>query len=163
VQIYVCKSEGQFCCCHETGLKPGLFILNFFYRISFWFDLGLIHTRHFDTQYCDKKIKRYCDKKTFLRHRFLWNSQGKLFKEHTLIYVLFMHLGLFICQELALANRNRWLKNIFLSQYLFIAILCVKMSRVNKALAFKAKWTGLNTRRTFQMYLIGEDKELFKK
>jgi len=27
-----------------------------------------------------------------------------------------------------------WLKNIFLSQYLFIAILCVKMSRVNWAL-----------------------------
>ncbi len=34
-------------------------------------DLGLIHTRHFGTQYCDKKIKRYCDKKTILRHRFL--------------------------------------------------------------------------------------------
>jgi len=38
-----------------------------------------------------------------------------------------------VCQELTLANRNPWLKNIFLSQYLFIAILCVKMSRVNKA------------------------------
>jgi len=58
---------------------------------------------------------------------------GKLFKKHTLIYVLFMHLGLFICQELTLANRNPWLKNIFLSQYLFITILRVKMSHVNKA------------------------------
>jgi len=28
-----------------------------------------------------------------------------------------------------------WLKIIFLSQYLFIAILCAKMSSVNKALA----------------------------
>ncbi len=28
-------------------------------------DLGLIHTRHLDTQYCDKKIKRYCNKKIF--------------------------------------------------------------------------------------------------
>ncbi len=82
-------------------------------------------------------IKRYCDKKTFSRHRFLQNNQGKLFKEHTLIYLLFMHLGSFICQELTLANRNRWLKNIFLSQYLFIAILCVKMSRVNKALSLE--------------------------
>jgi len=33
-----------------------------------------------------------------------------------------------------LAFRWLWLKNIFLSQYLFIAILCVKMSRVNWAL-----------------------------
>ena len=30
--------------------------------------LGLIHTRHFDAQYCDIAIKRYCDKKIFLSH-----------------------------------------------------------------------------------------------
>jgi len=30
--------------------------------------LGLIHTRHFGTQYCDIAIKRYCDKKIFLSH-----------------------------------------------------------------------------------------------
>jgi len=48
---------------------------------------------------------------------------------------LFIYLDLFICQELTLAFRHPWLKNIFLSQYhLFIAILCVKMTRVNKAL-----------------------------
>ncbi len=34
-----------------------------------------------------------------------------------------------------MAFRHPCLKNFFLSQYLFIAILCVKMSRVNKALA----------------------------
>ncbi len=32
------------------------------------------------------------------------------------------------------AHIGQCLENIFLSQYLFIAILCVKMSRVNKAL-----------------------------
>jgi len=31
-------------------------------------DLGLIHTRYFRTQYCDKKIKRYIDKKNFLKN-----------------------------------------------------------------------------------------------
>jgi len=30
--------------------------------------LGLIHTGHFDAQYCDIAIKRYCDKKIFLSH-----------------------------------------------------------------------------------------------
>jgi len=37
-------------------------------------------------------------------------------------------------KELTLAFRDPWPKNVFLSQYLFIAILCAKMSRVNKAL-----------------------------
>jgi len=31
-------------------------------------NLGLIHTGHFDAQYCDIAIKRYCDKKIFLSH-----------------------------------------------------------------------------------------------
>ncbi len=57
-----------------------------------------------------------------MRHRFL------------LEFCLFIYLDLFICLELTLAFRHPWLKNIFLSQYLFIAILRVKMSRVNKAL-----------------------------
>jgi len=42
-----------------------------------------------------------------------------------------------------MAKRNQWLKKYFLSQYLFIAILSVKMSRVNKALNAKIlgqKW-----------------------
>jgi len=47
---------------------------------------------------------------------------------------LFIYLDLFICQELTLAFRHPWLRNIILLQYLFIAILCVKMSRVNKVL-----------------------------
>jgi len=92
--------------------------------------LGLIHTRHFDAQYCDEKI---CNKKIILRQRFLLTNQGTLFKNHSLICVLFMYLDLFFCQELTLAFRHPWHKNIFLSQYLFIAILCDKMSSVNKA------------------------------
>ncbi len=38
-----------------------------------------------------------------------------------------------------MAYRDPWRKNIFLSQYLFIAILCVKMSRVNKAFGSQGK------------------------
>jgi hypothetical protein len=37
--------------------------------------LGLIHTRHFGTQYCDKKIKRYWNKKIFLSHRFQYPTK----------------------------------------------------------------------------------------
>jgi len=48
--------------------------------------LGLIHMRHFGTQYCDEKIKRYAIKK---KKRFLLTNQGKLLKKHTLIFVLF--------------------------------------------------------------------------
>jgi len=44
------------------------------------------HTRRFGTQYCDIAIKRYCDKKIILRHRFLLTNQGKLWKKHTLIF-----------------------------------------------------------------------------
>ncbi len=68
-------------------------------------------------------ILRYCDKKIILRHMFQWAT--KISSEKT-------YLDFF--KELTLAYRDPWLKNIFLSQYLFIAILCAKMSRVNKAL-----------------------------
>jgi len=55
------------------------------------------------------------------------------------LFCLFIYLDLFICQELTLAFRHPWLKNIFLSQYLFIAILCVKMSHVNNSPNFNIK------------------------
>jgi hypothetical protein len=45
-----------------------------------------------------------------------------------------------------LAFRWLWLKNIFLSQYLFIAILCAEMSRVNWAYTR----VGLYARRLIQ-------------
>ncbi len=57
---------------------------------------ALIHTRRFGTQYCDK----------ILRHRFLLTNQGKLWK----------NIPWFI-KDLTLADRDRWPKNIFLSQY----------------------------------------------
>ncbi len=50
-------------------------------------------------------------------------NQGKLWKNIPWFF-----------KELTLAFRDPWPKNVFLSQYLFIAILCAKMSRVNKAL-----------------------------
>jgi len=55
---------------------------------------GLIHTRHFDTQYCYKKILR----KKYIFAPWISIGQGKLLTNHK--------------------------SNIFLSQYLFIAILC---------------------------------------
>ncbi len=53
-------------------------------------------------------------------------NQGKLLTKHKVSWFV-------VRQELILANRSQCLKNIFFSQYLFIAILCVKMYRVNKA------------------------------
>ncbi len=49
-------------------------------------------------------------------------NQGKLWKAY---------LDFF--KELTFAYWDPWTKKIFLSQYLFIEILCAKMSRVNKA------------------------------
>jgi hypothetical protein len=93
-------------------------------------DLGLVHTREkkpciliklyvfslvwtrpysHETQYCDKKI--------ILIHRFLFTNQGKLLKTYLDLFCLFIYFDLFICQELTLAIRYPWLKNIFLSQY----------------------------------------------
>jgi len=93
-------------------LDEAVFVL---LRLARLFELGLIHTRHFGTQYCDKKI--------ISSHMFQWPT--KVSSEKT-------YLDFF--KELTLAYRDPWPKNVFLSQYLFIAILCAKMSRVNKAL-----------------------------
>jgi len=44
-----------------TSLKSRYFIFSPQYL---FISIGLIHTRHFDAQYCDKKfVSRYCDKK----------------------------------------------------------------------------------------------------
>jgi len=65
-------------------------------------------------------IKRYCDKKTFLSKYFSHISKSyqidiiNIFNSHGENYIY-------------------WLKNIFLSQYLFITILCAKMTGVNRA------------------------------
>jgi len=48
-------------------------ILKLYYNVALnlgCFNLGLIHTRHFCTQYFDKKIKRHFDKNIF----FLQNN-----------------------------------------------------------------------------------------
>jgi len=105
-----------------------LIVFDVFYQTTYfteWYKAtafkGLIHTRH------NIAIKRYFWAMDFN------DNQGKLLKTYLELFCLFIYLDLFICQELTLAFRHPWLKNIFLSQYLFIAILCVKMSRVNKA------------------------------
>jgi len=96
--------------------------------ITFLFmtDVKALFTRDISTHNITIKIKRYCDKKIILSHWCLKANQGKLLTKHRVTWFV-------VRQELTLTNRNRWLKIIFLSQYLFIAILCVKMSRVNKA------------------------------
>jgi len=52
-------------------------------------NLGLIHTRHFCTQYCDKKIKRHFDKKIFFSSKYcndiskyLESSPKNIFNTH---------------------------------------------------------------------------------
>ncbi len=57
----------------------------------------------------------------------LLTNQGKLLTKHKVPWFEVRY-------ELTLANRSQCLKNIFLLQYFFIAILSVKMSRVIKAL-----------------------------
>jgi len=42
-------------------------------------DLGLIHTRHFQTHYCNKKIKRHFDKKIFFSLKYC-NDISKYFQ-----------------------------------------------------------------------------------
>ncbi len=79
---------------------------------------GLIHTRHFRSQYCDKKIffsSKYC---SYISKSFQINRKK---------YFQFTQW-----------KKKYWLKNVFLSFYRNIAILCVKISRMNKA--FTVLW-----------------------
>jgi len=90
--------------------------------------LGLIHTRHFGTQYCDKKIKRHFWSNIFFhcvnwKYLFLSMDTRVCIENHNILK----------CHYNILKKKLSFYQNIFLSQYLFIAILCVKMSRVNKA------------------------------
>jgi hypothetical protein len=50
-------------------------------------NLGLIRTRYFCTQYCDKKILQYL---IILRHRFLLTNQGKILKTQTYLGLSFV-------------------------------------------------------------------------
>ncbi len=80
--------------------------------------LGLIYTRHFDGQYCDKNI--------FLSHRYL---KIKVSSSRNMNY-----LELWSVKSLPwLFNRNLWTE-IKISFYRNITILCAKMYRVSKAL-----------------------------
>jgi len=53
--------------------------------------------------------------------------------KHPLKALLHSYYITFFSELTLVGHRNLWLKNIFLLQYLFIAILCAKMSSVNKA------------------------------
>ncbi len=69
-------------------------------------------------------MKRYCNKKIFFSSKYC-SYISKSYQINRKTYFQFTRW------------KKYWLKNIYLSQYLFylfIAILCVKMSRVNKAL-----------------------------
>jgi len=54
-------------------------------------NVGLIHTRHFGTQYFDIAIKRYCNKNILfffkilkLHFKIVSNKQKKIFSIHTM-------------------------------------------------------------------------------
>jgi len=114
----------------------------------FFYPSFLLRPYSHETQYCDKKIKRY-----FWTMDFKTN-QGKLLTKHRVPWFV-------VCWELTLAYRDPWRKNIFLSQYLLIAILCVKIPRVNKALSSSdvstllSKVLGQNA--TFTLLVVGRD------
>jgi len=69
--------------------------------------LGLIHTRHFRTQYCDKKIKRHFDKKIFFLKNIVMTFQNIFkagFNKHNCPKInISIHTG-----------KKYWLKNVFL-------------------------------------------------
>ncbi len=75
--------------------------------------LGLIHTRHFDIQYCDKKI--------FLSHGFLLAkvSSWRINKPRCIKNI---NQGIFLTSLPWLFNRNQCLKNVFL---IFLSQYCV--------------------------------------
>jgi len=74
---------------------------------------ALIQMRHFDTQYCNKKIKRYCNKNIFLSQWLQYPT--KVSTEKNVTYLeLRAYLGQKIC-----GSKISFYRNLFLSQYLF--------------------------------------------
>ena len=76
--------------------------------------LGLIHTRHFGTQYCDIAMERYCNKNIFFSSKYcsyisklFQINRNKIFSIHTV-------------------KKKYWLKNVFLSFYrnIFLSQYC---------------------------------------
>ncbi len=79
---------------------------------------GLIHTRHFGTQYCDITIKRYCDKKIISSHMFQWPT--KVSSEKT-------YLDFF--KEFTSAYRDPWPKKcLFIAISFYRNIVCENVS-----------------------------------
>jgi len=73
--------------------------------------------RYFGTQYCDKKKRRYCNEKIFLSHGIQYPTKVSSEKN-----VTYLELRAYHGQKKPLSQN-----------YHFMAILCAKMSRVNKA------------------------------
>ncbi len=61
------------------------------------------------------KDKKICDKKIIFRDRFLLTNQGKLFKKNIPEFVFCLCILIYFCQELSLAFKHPWLKDIVLS------------------------------------------------
>ncbi len=74
-----------------------------------WDQLGLIHTRHFGTKYCDKKINDIAIK-IFLSHRFPYPTKVSSEKN-----VTYLELRAYLGQKKPVVQN--YLRNIFLSQY----------------------------------------------
>jgi len=108
----------------------------FLSSLSNYQNFAYIRPYSFDTFlriiYCNKKIKRYWDKKLSLSYGFQWLTKVRSLRN-------IKYLDLWFIKSLPWpieinTSKIYFYLNSFLLQYIFIAILCVKMSRVNKAL-----------------------------
>ncbi len=113
--------------------------LKYHYIVIYWFLTpntivqGPCHTRHFCTQYCYILIKRYWGKNIILGLRFQWSTKASSKKTYHDFFCLYTLIYFF-----DKSFRHPWLKIIFLSQYLFVAILCVKILCVKISSVFQS-------------------------
>jgi len=87
--------------------------LNMLILISCLFLLGLIHNRHFCSQYCNKKIevKRYCDKKDIFHPKYFFPVCIEIIFLGTILNILKKKISFY--QNVFLSfNRNIVCKNV---------------------------------------------------
>jgi hypothetical protein len=114
------KKNHLFCCDRKKMNRTKFLISNQVNTIS-----DLIHTGHFDAQYCDKIIIFEPWKSKGQGKLLTTNKSRLLNKQNNTRYVFKAYLG--------------WSLEHMAQNYLFIAILCAKMSRVKKVLmSFKS-------------------------
>ncbi len=119
----------NFTTIHQMVTKSWLF--NFFFSSTFrlknslkWTCLGSLHTRHFCSRYCNIEIK-ILQKKDIFQPKYIFSVCIENF-----FFVII--LNILKCHHNILKKIISFYHNVLLSQYLFISILCLKMSSVYK-------------------------------